>query len=59
MAKSDYNSQDYRHDDEKKSESTTKKHRQRVENAVKWRKDAGYDEAYVDQLTTWFIAKFQ
>jgi hypothetical protein len=29
-------------------------------NTFKWAlKDAGYDEAYVDQLTTWFIAKFQ
>ena len=43
MAKSDYNSQDYRHDAEKKSETSSKKHRQRVENAVKWRADAGYD----------------
>ena len=50
MAKSDYNSQDYRHDDEKKSESTTKKHRQRVENAVKWREKAGYDEKWAKFL---------
>lgn len=29
-------------------------------NTFKWTlKDAGYNEAYIDQLTTWFIAKFQ
>lgn len=29
-------------------------------NTFKWTlKDAGYEEAYVDQLTTWFIAQFQ
>jgi len=29
-------------------------------NTFKWTlKDAGYNEAYIDQLTTWFIAKLQ
>lgn len=29
-------------------------------NTFKWvLKDAGYDDAYVDDLTKWFIAKFQ
>ncbi len=29
-------------------------------NTFKWAlKDAGYDDVYVDQLTTWFVAKFQ
>ena len=29
-------------------------------NTFKWvLKDAGYDDVYVDQLTTWFVAKFQ
>lgn len=46
MAANGYNSQDHRFDggeSESKEHSTTKKHRERVERAVKWRQDAGYD----------------
>lgn len=45
-----YNSQDWRIDGDDTNVSsgntTTKKHRDRVEHAVKWRKDAGYDEKW-------------
>lgn len=51
---SGYNSQDHRYDSDSKSESktktTTKKHRERVERAVKWRKAAGYDEKWAKFL---------
>jgi hypothetical protein len=53
VAKTDYNSQDYRLGDaesDNKGKSDTKKYRKRVEHAVKWRKDAGYDAKWAKFL---------
>lgn len=51
--KSDYNSQDYRLDDDSradKAQKGTAKHRKRVEKAVQWRKSAKYDEKWAKFL---------
>ena len=50
MAKSDYNSQDYRYDKPDSGKLSTKQHRKRVEHAVKWRKDANYDAKWAKFL---------
>lgn len=49
----EYNAQDYRYEDQKSSKSaksSSVKHRQRVEKAVKWRKAAKYDQKWAKFL---------
>ena len=54
MAQNGYNSQDYRLDEGESTKdlpaTTTNKYRKRVEHAIKWRKDAKYDEKWAKFL---------